>query len=193
MKICDPGLRALSLLSSRLLAAGLLAALLLAVPGGASAEDGGRAALGVAVFAFELDDFTAGGPIGGESPDETRRLVLISERARRSLAALAGVRVIDPSSIENDTMRAHWLRHCNGCEADLARDAGAERSLLGVVRKLSVMQQMLEFRVRDSRTGAVLLLVQTDLRGSTDESWSRATDWLIANRLVPAMDRIKAP
>ena len=36
------------------------------------------------------------------------------------------------------------------------------------------MEQYLEFRIRDARTGELVNVSQTDLRGETDESWSRA-------------------
>lgn len=46
------------------------------------------------------------------------------------------------------------------------------------------MEQYLEFRIRDAGAGELLNVSQTDLRGETDESWSRAIVWLIAHRLV---------
>lgn len=137
----------------------------------------------IVVFGFELDDFTAGGPIAGESAEETARLERVTLRVREALAASGWYRLVDPTAIETETMRQHWLRNCNACEADIALAAGAEQSLLGIFRKLSVMQQMLEFRIRDAKTGRIIAQMQTDLRGETDESWTRAATWLIKNRV----------
>lgn len=137
----------------------------------------------IVVFDFELDDFTAGGPIAGESAEETARLGRVTRHVREELTASGRYQLVDPTAVETDTMRQHWLRNCNACDADIAQAAGAEQSLLGIFRKLSVMQQMLEFQIRDAKTGRIIAQMQTDLRGETDESWTRAATWLIKNRV----------
>ena len=38
--------------------------------------------------------------------------------------------------------------------------------------------------VRDAKTGRVVAMAQAGLRGDTDESWTRALDWLVRNRLL---------
>jgi hypothetical protein len=138
----------------------------------------------LAVFALELDDFSAGGPISGESPVETARLRRVTDQARRLLAQSGLFELVDVSATTNEHVTAHWLRKCNGCDADVARELGADMSFVGFFRKISVMEQYLEFRIRDAHTGALLNVSQTDLRGETDESWSRAIAWLIRYRLV---------
>jgi len=55
------------------------------------------------------------------------------------------------------------------------------------------MEQYLEFRIRDARTGELVNVSQTDLRGETDESWSRAIARQIGYRLVePELERWSA-
>jgi len=143
-----------------------------------------KAPLKIAVFDMELDDFSAGGPIAGESAEETARLKRMSALARELFVRSGLFEVMDASASANPTAKAHWLRKCNGCEADIARDMGADLSFLGFFRKISVMEQSLEFRIRDARTGEVLNVSNTDLRGETDESWTRALTWLIELRLI---------
>ena len=46
----------------------------------------------LAVFDIELDDFTAGGPIAGESPEETARLQRMTALARELLSSIRAVR-----------------------------------------------------------------------------------------------------
>jgi hypothetical protein len=36
----------------------------------------------------------------------------------------------------------------------------------------------------DAKTGRVISVKSVDMRGNTDESWSRASDWLIGNDLL---------
>jgi len=138
----------------------------------------------LAVFDFELDDFSTGGPIAGESAVETAMLRRVTALARDRLAQSGLFEIVDGSASVNELVRMHWLRKCNGCEADIARDLGADMSFLAFFRKVSVMEQYLEFRIRDARTGMLMNVSQTDLRGETDESWSRAIIWLIRYRLV---------
>jgi len=38
--------------------------------------------------------------------------------------------------------------------------------------------------LRDVHTGELVTMVSADMRGNTDESWTRATGYLIRNRLL---------
>jgi hypothetical protein len=65
-------------------------------------------------------------------------------------------------------------------------------SFVGMFRKISVMEQSLQFRIRDAKTGELMKGTLTDLCGETDESWNRAVAWLTGHRIVePEMARIK--
>jgi hypothetical protein len=138
----------------------------------------------LAVFDLELDDFSAGGPLAGESATETERLKRMTILARELLARSGLFEIVDVSRSRNATVADHWLRKCNGCDADAARELGADMSLVGFFRKISVMEQCLELRIRDARTGGLVHVSQTDLRNETDESWSRALKFLIRYELV---------
>jgi hypothetical protein len=147
-------------------------------------EEPPRSPIKLVVFDFELDDFSAGGPIAGESAVETAMLRRATKLAREQLARSGLFEIVDASASLHETVRAHWLRKCNGCEADVARSFGADMSFIAFFRKISVMEQYLEFRLRDARTGALVKISQADLRGETEESWSRAVIWLIRYGLV---------
>ncbi len=159
-----------------------LGALCLFAPAFAQADSNAKTKL--AVFDMELDDFSAGGPLAGESPAETERLKRMSRLAGELLAQSGLFEVIDASQSTNENVKAHWLRKCNGCEADVARELGADMSFLGFFRKISVMEQSLQARIRDAQTGELVYVAQTDLRGETDESWTRALTYLIRYSLV---------
>jgi hypothetical protein len=66
-------------------------------------------------------------------------------------------------------------------------------SFIGFYRKIGVMEQNLECRIRDARSGELLNVSRTDLRGETDESWSRALTFLIRYALVEPELRRRAP
>jgi hypothetical protein len=136
------------------------------------------------VFDLELDDFSAGGPLAGESPAETARLQKMSALARDLLAQSGLFELVDPRASANDSVKEHWLRKCNGCDAAAARALGADLSFVGYFRKISVMEQFLELAVRDARSGEIVNLSHTDLRNETDDSWARALTYLIRRRLI---------
>jgi hypothetical protein len=138
----------------------------------------------LAVFDLELDDFTAGGPIAGESAEETARLRRMTALARDLLAKSGLFEIVDVSGSKDTMVKEHWLRKCNGCDADVARELGADMSFTGFYRKVSVMEQNLHLRIRDARTGEMVHASQTDYRNATDESWSRALKFLIKNEIV---------
>jgi hypothetical protein len=145
----------------------------------------------LAVFDLELDDFTAGGPIAGESPEETARLRRMTALLRQLLAQSGLFEIVDVSASTHEGVKTHWLRKCNGCEADAARELGAEMAFVGFFRKVSVMEQCLELRIRDANSGELRHISQTDLRNETDESWSRALKFLVRYQLVEP-ERAKA-
>ena len=138
----------------------------------------------LAVFEFELDDFSAGGPIAGESPAETERLQAVTLLAQRQLANSHIFEIVDVGRANDEMVKTHWLRNCNGCDATIARKFGADMSLVGIFRKVSIMEQYLEIRIRDANTGELMKVAGTDYRGETDESWNRALTWLIQHRIV---------
>jgi hypothetical protein len=56
------------------------------------------------------------------------------------------------------------------------------------VQKVSNLILNMNIYVRDVADGRVLASMSADMRGNTDESWSRTVDWLVRNRLRPALD-----
>jgi len=170
----------------------LLMALVAGAVGGAQAQTQYPARLKLAVFDIELDDFSAGGPIAGESPEETARLQRMTALARELLAQSGLFDIVDGSASTDQRVKDHWLRKCNGCDADIARALGADLSFVCFFRKISVMEQNLDIRIRNARTGELAHAAQADLRGETDQSWSRALKFVIKYQLVePELARRK--
>lgn len=159
-------------------------ALMTMMAGGAQAQAQSPARLKLAVFDIELDDFSAGGPIAGESPEETARLQRMTALARELLAQSGLFDIVDGSASTDQRVKDHWLRKCNGCDADIAQALGADLSFVCFFRKISVMEQNLDIRIRDARTGELAHAAQADLRGETDQSWSRALKFVIRYQLV---------
>ncbi len=80
--------------------------------------------------------------------------------------------------------RAAPLYKCNGCEADLAKTAGAELAMTATVQKVSNLILNLNIYLREAGTGKLVRAMSVDIRGNTDETWLRGIRWLVKNRLL---------
>ena len=76
------------------------------------------------------------------------------------------------------------LQACGGCDVEFAQRIGAELAVTGVMKKISTLILSLTIFVRDAQTGRLITAATADFRGNTDESWTRATSYLVRNRLL---------
>jgi hypothetical protein len=80
--------------------------------------------------------------------------------------------------------QASNLQACGGCDMHLAQRIGAELAITGTVQKVSNLILNMNIYVRDVSSGATTAAMSADMRGNTDETWSRPLDWLVRNRLL---------
>jgi hypothetical protein len=111
------------------------------------------------------------------------RLAWLGNELRRRLTQSGRAEVVNIAGI---SARAHAsnLRACGGCDAAFGSELGAKYSITGWVQKVSNVILNVNIVVRDVETGRVLSGKSVDMRGNTDESWSRALDWLVRNYLL---------
>ena len=138
----------------------------------------------IAVFDFELEDFSGGAGIIPESDQDREQLRLATETVRRLLTESGRYSLVDVSNADAPDATAHSLHKCDGCDAAIARKFGADQSLVGIVSRITRTDYAVTFRLRDARTGSVLAVEQTDLRIGANYSWNRGAAWLIKNRLL---------
>jgi hypothetical protein len=150
----------------------------------------GAAERPVAVFDFELIDTSLDGEMNGPRADEQQRIVEISRGLRQRLSADDKIHLVDIAPVD---ARAHafHLQACGGCDAGLAGEVGAELSITGTVQKVSNLILNMSIYIRDVASGRVIAAMNADMRGNTGESWSRTLDWLVRNRLRPALDGVR--
>ena len=138
----------------------------------------------IAVFDFELEDFSGGAGIIPESDQDREQLRLATETVRRLLTKSGRYSLVDVSNADAPDVTAHSLHKCDGCDAAIARKLGADQSLVGIVSRITRTDYAVTFKLRDARTGSVLAVEQTDLRIGANYSWNRGAAWLIKNRLL---------
>lgn len=137
----------------------------------------------LAAFDLEWIDTSLEGEVNGPRADERARLLAASVQLRRELAQSARFDLVDMTDL-NVAARSQNLQACGGCDVDLARQAGADLVLTGVVQKVSNLILNMNLYLRDVHTGQIVKAMSADLRGNTDESWSRATLYLVRNRIL---------
>ena len=142
-----------------------------------------KAPIKIAVFPFELEDFSAAGE-QKPSPLEASYLAQSTEEARQELRQSGHYNLVDTAGADIGAAKAQDLRNCGGCEASIARELGADEALIGVVTKISMTEYAVQIQVRDARKGAVISSFRTDLRIGANYSWFRGVRWLMQNRML---------
>jgi hypothetical protein len=163
----------------------LAPAMVLAVHAAAgAAETVAPSPVKMAVFPFELEDFSAAAAYVPPDDIDREQLRLSTEEARRLIAASGRYQLVDVSAVNDPAAKAGKLRDCDGCEARIAAGVDADQSMIGIVTRITRMEYAVTYKIRDARSGAIVAVEQTDLRMGANVAWSRGARWLIENRLL---------
>src|SRR3954452_23176121 len=154
----------------------------LAVAG--AAETAAPSPVKIAVFPFELEDFSAGAAYVPPDDIDREQLRLSTEEARRLIAASGRYQLVDVSAVNDEAAKTGKLRDCDGCDARIAAGLDADQSMVGIVTRITRMEYAVTYKIRDARSGALVHVTQTDLRMGANVAWSRGARWLIENRLL---------
>jgi hypothetical protein len=160
-----------------------IAAMLLAA-GMACGDPATAAPLKAAVFPFEFIEL--GNDFGISQPPEAEkaRLQLAGHVLRDRLAASGAYAPVELAAQNAAIEKAPPLRSCQSCAETIARGANAEIAVVGYVQKVSNLILNITITVSNAETGQVVAFGTADIRGNTDESWTRGVEWLVKNRLL---------
>ena len=141
----------------------------------------------IAVFDFELEDVTPAASLLGKTTSSTATMDAVSKQARRELAHSERYNVIDVSQVDAKAVTEKSLRNCEGCEAGIALQLGAEQSLLGVVRRVTQTDYYVVIQIRDARTGKLLDQQEANFAGAED-GWSSGVRMLIKHQVLASQN-----
>jgi hypothetical protein len=133
----------------------------------------------LAVFTFELDDFSAAVSTGTPDPADAAELARVTEDVRKLLRDSGRYDLV---AVDGAVTKS--LRDCNGCDAPLAKQLGAQQSFVGVVKRISRAEYQVHFQLRDAETGALIADADTGLRMGAMDSWNRGALRLVRDRLL---------
>src|SRR3954451_7298640 len=148
----------------------------LAVAG--AAETAAPSPIKMAVFSFELEDFSAAASYVAPDDIDREQLRLSTEEARRLIAASGRYQLVDVGSVNNEAAKAGKLRDCDGCEAGIAAGLDADQSMIGIVTRITRMEYAVTYKIRDAKSGELVGVEQTGLRMGANVAWSRGARWL---------------
>jgi hypothetical protein len=162
-----------------------LAGLLLVGIGSVSgwSKDAPAPPIAIAVFDFELDDLTPASTYLNQATSSTASLEKATESARRELARSGRYRVITAANAPSTSTQPIRLRDCDGCEAAMALQLGAQQSLIGVVRRATQTDYYIAIEIRDARTGKLVDQQSANFAGS-EEGWASGVRMLLDHQVL---------
>jgi len=138
----------------------------------------------IAVFDFTLEDASPSEALLGRSTSRATAMDTVSAAARSELARSGRYTVIDPSQV---AAAQKSLQNCNGCEATVALQLGAEQSLAGVVTKVTQTDYYVRIQIRDARSGKLLDQEEANFAGG-EEGWATGVRMLIKHQILAGAD-----
>jgi hypothetical protein len=137
----------------------------------------------LAVFEFELDDVSPAAALLGQTTSNEAAMLKVSSEARRMLAESGRYVLVDVSNVDAEPVREKSLRNCDGCEAEIALQAGADQALIGVVRRVTQTDYYVVVQVRDAQSGKVLDQQDANFAGGPD-GWASGVRMLLKHQVL---------
>jgi hypothetical protein len=132
-----------------------------------------------------MDDATPAAALLGQTMNTQATMEKVSSEARRMLMESGRYILIDVSKVDAEPVRAKSLRNCDGCEAGIALQAGADQALIGVVRRITQTDYYVQVQITDAHTGRVLDQQAANFAGGP-EGWATGVRMLLKHQvLVP--------
>ncbi|MBB4197976.1 hypothetical protein CCR94_05245 [Rhodoblastus sphagnicola] len=113
------------------------------------------------------------------SPDEVERVRTMDAALRKALADSGQYQPVDLSVVAAGLGAVRDIHDCNGCEVELAKQAGAKVAVVAWAQKVSNLILNLNIRIADVETGQVLQGGSVDIRGNNDVAWTRGLKYLL--------------
>lgn len=116
---------------------------------------------------------------------ERARLALIATLFKAKLEASGRYTFVSiPADAAAKIAAGPEIGACGGCEFGYGKEVGADIAAWIVVQKVSDLILNINVYMADVRTGKLAFVHSVDIRGDTDESWTRGLTYLVKNYLL---------
>jgi hypothetical protein len=120
------------------------------------------------------------------SEAERARLTALAEAFAAQLASSGQYQVKPlPPELASKINAGQPLGECGGCEIDYGEKLGVDEVAWINVQKVSNLILNLNVYIADVKSKRMTFIRSVDIRGNTDESWSRSLSYVIRNYLLP--------
>jgi hypothetical protein len=117
---------------------------------------------------------------------EQARLALIESLFKAKLEASGRYKFVSiPADAAGKIAAGPAIGACGGCEFGYAKQLGADYAAWIVVQKVSDLILNINVYMGDVAAKKLAFVHSVDIRGDTDESWSRGISYLVKNYLLP--------
>lgn len=131
----------------------------------------------IAFFGITLLDGSLQTAAVGHEAEEARieaLETLVADRFREE-----GYDLVDIAPVQEKLDRVANPAKCYGCDARMATELGADFALVGEVQKISNLILTMNLQLRDAESGETVKGRVVDIRGNTDESWTRGMRYIL--------------
>jgi hypothetical protein len=116
---------------------------------------------------------------------ERARLMLLKEIFHTELNNSGAYSLVPISpALEAKIEAGQWPGECGGCEYAYGEEAGADLVAWIVVEKVSTLILNLNVYMADVANREMAFVRSVDIRGNTDETWTRGLRYLLRNYLL---------
>jgi len=116
---------------------------------------------------------------------ERARLVAIEEIFKSKLEASGQYKFTSmPSEIKAKIAAGASIGECSGCEIDYGKQLGSDIIAWVVVQKVSNLILNINVYMADVVTQKMTFVHSVDIRGNTDESWTRGMTYMVKNHVL---------
>jgi len=150
----------------------------------------------VAVAAFDLLDTSLQGEMmpSSSKPDKKRLARTMQQLARQlddsKFFTIVGTEAAARISAQLRQNQV-YLHDCNGCEMRIGKTVRSDYVLVGWVQKVSNLILNLNVVLREVPSGKDVVGASVDMRGNTNEAWSRAATYLLENSFFPDYEKVR--
>ena len=118
---------------------------------------------------------------------ERARVALIASLFKAKLEASGRYTFVSiPADAAGKIAAGPEVGACGGCEFGYGKELGADYAAWIVVQKVSDLILNINVYMADVATRKLAFVHSVDIRGDTDESWTRGITYLVKNYLLPA-------
>lgn len=119
------------------------------------------------------------------SDAERARLAKLGEQFKIHLEGSGRFRFVDiPTDVKAKIEAGQFIGDCRGCEVEYGKELNSDLIAWITIQKVSNLILNLNVYMGDVATNKMTFVHSVDIRGNTDESWSRSLKYLIDNYLL---------